>query len=784
MKKFFRNILRTIAQNKISYIGAVLIIAMGALIYTGMTDFNLIFDEKSTEYFEKTAFADVFVEVASMPRQKVGILEDIEGVDSCFGRLEGNMRLLRDGETKIITIHAMAYSPNDNMNKLLLEPEPDNMSDTDIYISKKMCDIYNIQNGDVITVIANNKTKKLTCRGIAYSSERMTSTADESATSPDSSVFDIAAMSTEGLEKLLGVKGEITNIGIRLADGAAYSDVRYSIEQTLKPYSVISITDRKNQESYTGIVEEIDMYTLIISIIPTIFMGVTIFMLYIVLKKMIDKDRILIGTMKAFGASDLEILTQYMKQAVVIGLAGGVLFLAPAEMMGKFLYVDDVGYFNLPDQTYYPHLSSWVMSILISLVTAVISVYLGVSSVMKINPAESMRAAAPKGGNFKIPPLMGKLLNIRQKIGLTSMLRNKGRSIIIAVAVAFPFSCIAAFGSYNLLIDKMVNDQFGKIENYDIKVKLTEFIDRNDADAILRNMKDVYKAESAASYSTIMTAANHYEYAPLMVLNNNSDILRIMDRYGNYYQPRDDGLIMSHHMAKKLKVKSGDTVKIECKDLTYTNSPVEVPVVQIIENASGMYSYINGDGITGYFPVKDRANLFMISADPGKTDSIKTQISKMRSIAFMFTQEDQKASYAEMMSTVVLIMNFLAVFSIIAGVLMIYNIMGISIRERKNEFGTLMVLGMTKREISEIIFFEQLINFCIGILMGIPCIYGWCRVIEFAASSDSETVTMQIFPIMVIAALAVCIISALVSVILIIRDVFNMELTDVLKERE
>ena len=232
MKKFFRNILRTIAQNKISYIGAVLIIAMGALIYTGMTDFNLIFDEKSTEYFEKTAFADVFVEVASMSKQKVGILEDIEGVDSCFGRLEGNMRLLRDGETKIITIHAMAYSPNDNMNKLLLEPEPDNMSDTDIYISKKMCDIYNIQNGDVITVIANNKTKKLTCRGIAYSSERMTSTADESATSPDSSVFDIAAMSTEGLEKLLGVKGEITNIGIRLADGAAYSDVRYSIEQT------------------------------------------------------------------------------------------------------------------------------------------------------------------------------------------------------------------------------------------------------------------------------------------------------------------------------------------------------------------------------------------------------------------------------------------------------------------------------------------------------------------------------------------------------------------------
>ncbi|MBQ8941656.1 MAG: ABC transporter permease [Firmicutes bacterium] len=784
MRRFFRNILRTIGQNKISYIGAVLIIAMGALIFTGMTNFNIIFEEKCSEYFNQTSFADVFVEVTSMPKQKVSILEDIDGIDDSFGRLEGNMRLLRDGETKVITIHAMAYSPDDNMNKLLLIPEPDNMSDTDIYISKKMCDIYNIQSGDEITVIANNKTKKLTCRGIAYSSERMTSTADESATSPDSSVFDIAAMSTDGLEKLLGAHGEVTNLGIKLSDGVAYSDVRYSIEQMLKPYSVVSITERKDQESFNGVTEEIDMYNLIISVIPTIFMAVTVFMLYIVLKKMIDKDRILIGTMKAFGASNMEILTQYMKQAVVIGIAGGALFLIPAEMVGKFLFIDDAIYFNLPDHTYTLHISSWIISILISLATAIISVYLGVNGVMKINPAESMRAAAPKGGSFKVPAVLGKLLNTRQKIGLTSMLRNKGRSLIIAVAVAFPFSCVAAFGSYNILVDKMVNDQFGKIENYDIKVKLTELIDRNDANDILRNMKDVYRAEAAASYSTLMTAANHYEYAPLMVLNNNSETYRIMDRYGKYYEPRDDGLIMSHHLADKLKVKTGDIVKIECNDLTYTNSPVEVPIVQIVEDASGMYSFINGEGIKRYFPVTDKVNLFLITADPGKTDSIKTQISKMRSISFMFTQVDQKKSYAEMMSTVVLTMNFLAIFSIFAGVLMIYNIMGISIRERKNEFGTLMVLGMTKPEISEIIIFEQVINFCFGILIGLPWIHAWSRIIEFAAGSDTETITMQIFPIMWIAALLICIVSTVISVILIIRDVFNMELTDVLKERE
>ena len=784
MNRFFRNILRTILQNKISYVGAVLIIAMGALVYAGMTDFCMTLDEKGMKYFDDTALADVFVEVASMPQQKLGVLDDIKGIEDSFGRLEGNMRLVRDGETKVVTIHAMAYSPDDKMNKLLLDPVPDNIGDTDIFISKKMREIYNIQIGDEITVIANNRTKKLTCCGIAYSSEHMYSAADESATAPDSSVYDIAAMSKEGLEKLLGTKGSITNIGIKLAKSVDYSDVKYSIEQMLKPYSVISIAKKADQESYDSIIEEVDVYKIIVAVIPTLFMTVTIFMLYIVLKKMIDKDRILIGTMKAFGASDIEILSQYMKQAFFIGIVGGVLFLVPAAVLGEYLYVDDAVYFNIPDQTYQFHVITGIKSVFISLVTAVISVYLGVSEVLKINPAESMRAAAPKGGSFKVPPFIGKLLNTRQKIGLTSMLRNKGRSLVIAIAIAFPFSCIAAFGSFNILTDQKTEDQFGKIENYDIKVKLTELIDRTDAETILRNMKDVQSYEAAASYSVLITDANHYEYAPLMVLNNNSDIYRIMDRYENYYEPRDDGLIMSHHLAKKLKAKKGDIIKIECSDLTYTNSPVEIPIVEIIEDATGMNCYINNEGIERYFPVKSRANLFLITAEDGKLDSVKTQISKLRNISFMFSQEDQKKSYAEMMSTTVLVMNFLAIFATIAGVMMIYNIMGISIRERKNEFGTLMVLGMTRPEISEIIVFEQIINFGVGIVIGIPWIYGWCRIIEYAASNESDTTTMKVFPVMVIIAFAVCVAATAVSVILIIRDVFNIELTDVLKERE
>ena len=43
------------------------------------------------------------------------------------------------------------------------------------------------------------------------------------------------------------------------------------------------------------------------TVIPVIFMAMSVFMLYIVLKKNIDNDRVLIGTMKAMGMKNIEL---------------------------------------------------------------------------------------------------------------------------------------------------------------------------------------------------------------------------------------------------------------------------------------------------------------------------------------------------------------------------------------------------------------------------------------------------------------------------------------------
>ena len=96
----------------------------------------------------------------------------------------------------------------------------------------------------------------------------------------------------------------------------------------------------------------------------------------------------------------------------------------------------------------------------------------------------------------------------------------------------------------------------------------------------------------------------------------------------------------------------------------------------------------------------------------------------------------------------------------------------------------MMVLGMNVSEISEIVFFEQFINFFFGILFGFPIAELFRRLIIYASASDTETVMLTITPDLYLFSFVLCALAAIVSVILVLRELFEIQLTDVLKVRE
>ncbi len=786
MKYYARNILRTVLQNRGAYIGAVVIIAIGVLVYISMTEFLNNLARALDDYCERNAFADVFAAVESMPRSKLDDLLEVEGVEAVFGRLEGNARLVPDdGSGDVVTVHLMAWHADDAMNRLTLRPAPEDMSEDEIYIGANMAEARGFRAGDAITLTVNGRTRRYTYAGKAHSPEAMFLLADESASAPDNAVFDVGALSTAGLEALLGKRGVVTNIGLRLSPGVRFAQVKHALEQKLRPYGLGSLCARRDQFSYDSLIVEIDSYRMIVHILPAIFMAVTMFILYIVLKKMVDRDRALIGTLKAFGAGNWEIVSRYLTLGAMIGAAGGLLPILPGELAGRYLFLDDATYYATSYQDYRADPKVWACGMLISMGTALASLMIGVRDVLYVMPAESMRAAAPAGtAAFRLPPLLDRLLNQRQKIGLRAIFRNLLRSLVVALSIAMPFSMISSFGSFNDVLDQTIYDQFLKAETFDLRVRLTGYVSEDAASAVIRRLDGVRMAESCSSYPVELTCRNRSKDAVLTVLNKGSRMSRIMDIDNCFFEPRDDGLILSEGFARKLNVRAGDTLEVSGAGLTRDGQTVRVPVVQIVRVGFGSGCYLSREGVENLFHTPYRANSILLVAEEGQLPRIREQLNRERGVASAVENARMLYYSKEMMGTTVIMLNLMAAFALAAGVIMIYNIISISMRERRNEFGTLMVLGMRAGEITEIILFEQTLNFAVGILLGFPLSRLMCSAIEYAVETDTLSVEMRIQPLTYLVTFGICTAAAAISLFFVIRDVMHTQLTEVLKARE
>uniref|UniRef100_UPI0006D1B44C FtsX-like permease family protein n=1 Tax=Clostridium sp. NkU-1 TaxID=1095009 RepID=UPI0006D1B44C len=114
---------------------------------------------------------------------------------------------------------------------------------------------------------------------------------------------------------MTGKNDSMNELGFRLAKGYTYEDVRYQLMDRLSGYGLISLSSKEDQVSYNMVKGEINELYSMGTVLPVLFMSISVFMLYVVLKKMIDRDQSLIGTMKSFGMRDGELILAYLYQA-------------------------------------------------------------------------------------------------------------------------------------------------------------------------------------------------------------------------------------------------------------------------------------------------------------------------------------------------------------------------------------------------------------------------------------------------------------------------------------
>lgn len=776
--------IRSMLSNKRAYIACIVLLAIGIIIYCSMGISIDTLEVKKDEYYKEYELADGFCQLTAIPESALHSVEKIEGIKEVKGRIVTEARVLMENNHKIITLRLISYDKN-NLSRLnSFHIKGGSFKEkNDIAIGDSFLTAHNLKISDHIKVLINHKEVNLNIIATAESPEYVYIIRGIEDFIPDPETFNIAFAEEETLSGLLGMEGLYNDIVFSLEEGYRFDDVKTELEDVLKPYGIISLYAVKDQSSYAMLDQEIKSNKSMTTQIPMIFVAMAVIILYLMLKRIIEQDRMQIGMMRAFGYSKLKVLMHYVFYGGLTGLAAGILGVWLGVLLsGTFLEMYNA-FFKLPAGGALRSMHYIVGGMVIALSAGVFGALLGSIKILNLSPADAMRPEAPKsqkGDILKILPLLKHILNSKGNMAVRNISRSKVRSLFLIIGIMFSFSLIAFMSSYGGMIDSMLFSQFEKAQVYDGKINFKRPVYAEEAENTVKNVADILYSEAIAEIPVELNFKHMKAGSTLTGLKDGAVLYKIYDTDSKkYHKLGYHSIIMTNSIAEKLECEAGDKVKIKSP---YFKEDLELVVTEIITQNLGASVFIDFNYLSDLMGTKPMATSVIFTS--GNMENVKKQIIDGSNIKSVEETGQVLNNYKNLMASydgMLVVMEFMAVIVAFA---IIYNTSTVSLSERKREYATLRVMGMQTREVAQIMNIEHWILCIIGMLMGIP----FTRLLKIAVSGMVD-VDLFTFPISTettayIGGAAGCILAVLIANKTSEKYIKKFDMVEVLKERE
>lgn len=777
-----RKAARAIWTNKRSYIACVFLIGIGIMMYLAMNVAGEGLDQAMRKFYTEYSLADVFSAVDAMPASSADILEEIDGVEAVDARYVFETRVEVPGSDQIITLRLISVTDDMQLNKLLVTGNQ-LTDENDLLVNLSFFNAHEMSIGEGITVFADGRGYTYNVCGTAMSPEYAYITKNAMDILPDEKGFGIGYITADSMAHLTNTAGIANDIVFKLDGGYAFDDVKTSLEDALTPYGLNELIGREDQLSYVFLKQEVEGIRSMASALPMIFVIMATVVLYLMMKRVIEQDRTQIGTLKALGYSNTQVLLHYLSYGAITGLAGGVWGYAAGYAMSGFYLSMFLQFFMLPEIPGDFNPMYIVNAFLMAVGGGVAGAFFGAFRILGLNPAEAMRPESPKPIKHDIVGSIKALkyiLTSRGTMALRSITRNWVRSGFVVIGVMFSFGLLSISGSFNNLIDKMIYAQFSYVQLYGVKITLKQPLEYNAAVESAYAIDYVTRAEGLLEIPVELKNRHLSEGIVLTGMDANSALYKIVDTNKVIdYPPPTDSVILTNGIADKLNAAAGDTVYIS-SDLLEDDIPIAVS--RVIEQNLGSGCYMEIGALSALFNMPGTATAVILDTD--NLAYLKDYLKGGKNAAAIDDKDSTLRKYHDMMSMYTSIFLFLEIMSAAVAFAIIYNTATISLSERKREYATLRVIGLTVNEVCEIMDFEYWVLSAVAMALGVPFTVLLNAAMNMMLDTSLYSMPSSLPLTAYLVGVAGCVAAVMLSNYSAKRRISGFDMVEVLKERE
>ncbi len=782
-----RKLLRDLVGLKSQAAAIAVVIGAGVMVLIIMVSTLDAVRVSMQRFYDSHQFADVFADLKRAPEGVAERMRTIPGINQLETRIRAPVRLEVPGFDDPVrgVLISVPDGRQPDINRLYLRsgslPAP-GRSDQ-VLIAEPFSEAHRLEAGDRLRVIINGRLETLMISGVALSPEFVYQIGPADLL-PDYERFAVMWMNRRTLGHAFGMDGAFNSVVATLQSGAAVEPVIDALDALLAPYGGVGAHPREDLTSHRFIMQRIETQEVMAVVLPVIFLGVSAFLLNVLLGRIIRIQRQQVAVLKAFGYSNRQIALHYGQLTgaiVIIGTLLGIGFGAWASRGLAGVYAE---YFRFPDMVLTVQPREIVLSFLVAVAAAALGTWRAVRSAVSLPPAEAMRPPAPERftRGWLEASVLGRVLDQPTRIILRNLNRHRFKAAMSVLGIGLSAGLLLT-GSYQFnAVDHMLDVQYRLVQKADVHLTFTDPSPERAA-AELRHTPGAHYVEVYRSVPVRLRKGHSHYRTAILGLDANPKLRGVLDAEHRDLKLPPSGLVLTDYLAELLGLSPGDEVEVEVME--GRRQTIQAEVAAVVDDPIGVSAYMErqalnrimreGPAISGAWLLTDRSR-------DGELFEHLWDVPRVASIGLISDAERNIRGYIE--DTVLLMMGIMLLLAGSIAFAVVYNNARITFAERARELATLRVLGFSRSEVAWILIGETLLIVLVAIPLGWLIGTGFAWLLNQAMTMDLMRVPFLITPGTYAFAAAGVLLAAALSTLLIVRRLQKLDMISALKTVE